>query len=88
MCGGSLFARIIFFAAALSIVIFHTSDVVTLSIVSPIWAVMVILVTWPILAQAGRGYRVRRRVYLKLKILFHTFMLRYGPWSVSTSSNV
>ncbi|KAG2131694.1 hypothetical protein DEU56DRAFT_454897 [Suillus clintonianus] len=39
-----------FFAAALSIVIFRTSDVVTVSIVSPIWTAIVILATWPVLA--------------------------------------
>ncbi|KAG2048579.1 hypothetical protein BDR06DRAFT_757383 [Suillus hirtellus] len=38
-----------FFAAALSIVIF-TSSVVTISIVSPIWAAILILATWPVLA--------------------------------------
>ncbi|KAG2757638.1 hypothetical protein P692DRAFT_20824463 [Suillus brevipes Sb2] len=39
-----------FFAAALSIVIFNTSGVVTVSIVSPIWVVIFILATWPVLA--------------------------------------
>ncbi|KAG1726304.1 hypothetical protein EDB19DRAFT_1914691 [Suillus lakei] len=42
---------IIFFVVALSIVIFHTSDVVTVSIVYPIWAAIVILATWPALAR-------------------------------------
>ncbi|OAX36834.1 hypothetical protein K503DRAFT_743659 [Rhizopogon vinicolor AM-OR11-026] len=40
----------IFFGAALSIVIFHTSDTVTISVISPIWAAIVILATWPVLA--------------------------------------
>ncbi|KAG1740186.1 uncharacterized protein EDB91DRAFT_1133546 [Suillus paluster] len=40
----------ILFAAALSIVIFRTSDIVTISIVSPIWAVIIVLATWPALA--------------------------------------
>ncbi|KAG1733752.1 hypothetical protein EDB19DRAFT_1911469 [Suillus lakei] len=39
-----------FFAAALSIMIFRTSDVVTVSIVSPIWIAIFILATWPVLA--------------------------------------
>ncbi|KAG1894915.1 uncharacterized protein F5891DRAFT_699865 [Suillus fuscotomentosus] len=39
-----------FFAAALSTVIYCTSDVVTISIVSPIWAAIFILSTWPVLA--------------------------------------
>ncbi|KAG2034176.1 hypothetical protein BDR03DRAFT_1013654 [Suillus americanus] len=37
----------VFFAAALSIVIYRTSDVVTISIVSPIWTAIFILSTWP-----------------------------------------
>jgi hypothetical protein len=40
----------VFFAAALSIVIFSTSDVVTISIISPIWIAIFILATWPVLA--------------------------------------
>jgi hypothetical protein len=40
----------VFFAAALSIVIYRTSDVVTISIVSPIWTAILILSTWPVLA--------------------------------------
>ncbi|KAG0698961.1 hypothetical protein DFH29DRAFT_1070902 [Suillus ampliporus] len=39
-----------FFAAALSIVIFRTSDVVTVSIVSPIWVAIFVLAIWPVLA--------------------------------------
>ncbi|KAG1821404.1 hypothetical protein EV424DRAFT_1612093 [Suillus variegatus] len=39
-----------FFAAALSTVIYCTSDVVTISIISPIWAAIFILSTWPVLA--------------------------------------
>ncbi|KAG1839305.1 hypothetical protein DFJ58DRAFT_859591 [Suillus subalutaceus] len=39
-----------FFAAALSIVIYRTSDVVTISIISPIWTAIFILSTWPVLA--------------------------------------
>ncbi|KAG1866060.1 hypothetical protein F4604DRAFT_1956841 [Suillus subluteus] len=40
----------VFFAAALSIVIFNTSGVVTISIISPIWVAIFILATWPVLA--------------------------------------
>ncbi|KAG2127914.1 uncharacterized protein EDB93DRAFT_1109131 [Suillus bovinus] len=36
-----------FFAAALSIVIFNTSGVITISIISPIWVAILILSTWP-----------------------------------------
>ncbi|KAG2746038.1 hypothetical protein P692DRAFT_20836098 [Suillus brevipes Sb2] len=39
-----------FFAAALSIMIYRTSDIVTISIVSPIWTAIFILSTWPVLA--------------------------------------
>ncbi|KAG1775696.1 hypothetical protein EV702DRAFT_1007431 [Suillus placidus] len=39
-----------FFAVALSIVIFNTSGVVTISVVSPIWVAIFILATWPVLA--------------------------------------
>ncbi|KAG1760698.1 hypothetical protein EDD22DRAFT_970954 [Suillus occidentalis] len=39
------------FTASLSIVIFRTSDIVTVSIACPIWAAIVILATWP--APAG-----------------------------------
>ncbi|KAJ8596063.1 hypothetical protein M405DRAFT_837420 [Rhizopogon salebrosus TDB-379] len=76
---------IMFFAGALSIVIFHTSDVVTLSVVSPIWAVIVILVTWPVLAQAGRGYGARCTVFSKLKKSIQTC---YRLQSGNTSSYV
>ncbi|KAG1816368.1 uncharacterized protein BJ212DRAFT_1354502 [Suillus subaureus] len=40
----------VFFAAALSVVIYRTSDVVTISVVSPIWTAIFILSTWPVLA--------------------------------------
>jgi hypothetical protein len=46
----SFFDSVIFFAASLSIVIFRTSDIVTVSIAYPIWAAIVILATWPALA--------------------------------------
>lgn len=40
----------IFFAIALSILIFYTTDIVALAVVIPIWAVVVLLSTWPVLA--------------------------------------
>ncbi|KAG2368660.1 hypothetical protein BDR07DRAFT_1390525, partial [Suillus spraguei] len=40
----------IFFAIGLSILIFYTTDIVALTIVIPIWAVVVVLSTWPVLA--------------------------------------
>ncbi|KAG1894917.1 uncharacterized protein F5891DRAFT_1060440 [Suillus fuscotomentosus] len=43
----------IFFAATLSIVIYCTSDVVIISIVSPIWFAIFIVSTWPLLAANG-----------------------------------
>ncbi|KAG2752447.1 hypothetical protein P692DRAFT_20338853 [Suillus brevipes Sb2] len=46
----SFFDSVIPFAASLSIVIFRTSDIVTVSIACPIWAAIVILATWPALA--------------------------------------
>ncbi|KAG1733740.1 hypothetical protein EDB19DRAFT_1830862 [Suillus lakei] len=39
-----------FFAVALSIVIFNTSGVITISIISPVWVAIFILATWPVLA--------------------------------------
>ena len=39
-----------FFGAALSIEIFNTSNVLTISIASPIWVAVFILATWPVLA--------------------------------------
>ncbi|KAG2368658.1 hypothetical protein BDR07DRAFT_1457187 [Suillus spraguei] len=46
---GSLFNRIAFFAASLSVVIFRTSGVMIL-VIYPIWAATFILTTWPVLA--------------------------------------
>ena len=40
----------IFFGTALSILVFGTSGTVTISIASPIFATVVILATWPVLA--------------------------------------
>ncbi|KAG0708036.1 hypothetical protein DFH29DRAFT_994663 [Suillus ampliporus] len=40
----------IFFAIGLSILIFYTTDIVALSVVTPIWALIVLLTTWPVLA--------------------------------------
>ncbi|OAX32387.1 hypothetical protein K503DRAFT_776715 [Rhizopogon vinicolor AM-OR11-026] len=40
----------IFFGAALSILIFKTSGTVTISIVAPIWVAVFTLATWPVLA--------------------------------------
>ncbi|KAG2134375.1 hypothetical protein BD769DRAFT_1572285 [Suillus cothurnatus] len=40
----------VFFAAALSTLIFRTSGVVAVSITSPVWVAVFILVTWPVLA--------------------------------------
>ncbi|KAG1737408.1 hypothetical protein EDB19DRAFT_956041 [Suillus lakei] len=43
----------IFFAAALSAVIFGTSDTVIVSIAFPVWAAVFVLATWPVLAANG-----------------------------------
>jgi hypothetical protein len=40
----------IFFAIGLSILIFYTTDIVALAIVIPIWVVVLLLATWPVLA--------------------------------------
>ncbi|KAG2139269.1 hypothetical protein DEU56DRAFT_800456 [Suillus clintonianus] len=40
----------IFFAIGLSILIFYTTDIVALTVVVPIWAVVLLLTTWPVLA--------------------------------------
>ncbi|KAG2358330.1 hypothetical protein BDR07DRAFT_1337834 [Suillus spraguei] len=39
-----------FFAAALSVLIFHTTDIVVVSITSPVWFAMFCLATWLVLA--------------------------------------
>jgi hypothetical protein len=61
----------IFFAAALSIVIFRTSDTLTFLITCPIWAIIVILAMWPALASHistlkswMKGCILRLRLYL------------------------
>ncbi|KAG0708389.1 hypothetical protein DFH29DRAFT_479131 [Suillus ampliporus] len=43
----------LFFSVSLLIVIVRTSGAVTISIVSPMWAAMVILAAWPVLAANG-----------------------------------
>jgi hypothetical protein len=50
LLGSSFFDRMVFFAAALSTLIFRTSGVVAVSIISPVWVAVFILVTWPVLA--------------------------------------
>lgn len=40
----------IFFAIGLSILIFYTTDIVALTVVIPIWVVVLLLTTWPVLA--------------------------------------
>jgi hypothetical protein len=40
----------IFFAIGLSILIFYTTDIVALTVVIPIWVVVVLLTTWPVFA--------------------------------------
>jgi len=44
------FFRMTFFGAALSIVVFRTSSTVTITIAALIWAAVVILATWPVMA--------------------------------------
>lgn len=63
----------IFFAAALSIVIFHTSNTLAFSIAYPIWAAIVILATWPALTghistlkSWMKGYFLHLKQYLNL----------------------
>ncbi|KAG2124192.1 hypothetical protein DEU56DRAFT_904044 [Suillus clintonianus] len=40
----------IFFSIGLSILIFYTTDIIALTVVTPIWAVIVLLTMWPVLA--------------------------------------
>lgn len=40
----------IFFAIGLSILIFYTTDIIALAVVIPIWTVVVLVTTWPVLA--------------------------------------
>ncbi|KAG0708037.1 hypothetical protein DFH29DRAFT_563050 [Suillus ampliporus] len=46
----SFLDRMVFFAAGLSVLIFGTSGIITISIASPVWAAIFMLVTWPVLA--------------------------------------
>jgi hypothetical protein len=45
-----VYRRMIFFAIGLSILIFYTTDIVALTVVIPIWVVVLLLTTWPVLA--------------------------------------
>jgi hypothetical protein len=81
--GSSFLDSVILFAASLSIVIFCTFDVVTVSIVYPIWATIVILVTWPALAghiDTLNHWMMRRTIRL-------TWYFRPGLSGVTTSSS-
>ncbi|KAJ8582456.1 hypothetical protein M405DRAFT_564480 [Rhizopogon salebrosus TDB-379] len=40
----------IFFAAGLSVVIFHSTDATALGVVGPVWVMIMILIGWPVLA--------------------------------------
>ncbi|KAJ8584358.1 hypothetical protein M405DRAFT_468041 [Rhizopogon salebrosus TDB-379] len=68
-----------FFGAALSIVIFSTSDTLTISVASPIWAAILILTTWPVLAT--NDIHVSN---LRAKIIAR--VLRHGSPGYSVSS--
>jgi hypothetical protein len=74
-----LFDRMTFFGAALSIVIFSTSDTLTISVASPIWAAILILTTWPVLAT--NDIHVSN---LRAKIIAR--VLRHGSPGYSVSS--
>ncbi|KAG0706725.1 hypothetical protein DFH29DRAFT_824279 [Suillus ampliporus] len=65
---------IIFFAAALSIVIFRTSDVITVSIAYPIWAAIVILATWPALT----GHINTLKYWMKCWIIYLKWYFNFG----------
>jgi hypothetical protein len=71
-----------FFSAALSIVIFNTSGVVTVSIVSPIWVAIFILATWPLLA-SNDVHISRLFPWIKKQIKSHS-----EPSSTTTMSRV
>jgi len=40
----------IFFAAGLSVIIFHSTDVIALGVVGLVWAIIMLLTGWPVLA--------------------------------------
>ncbi|KAG1877523.1 hypothetical protein F4604DRAFT_1758025 [Suillus subluteus] len=82
---------VIFFAASLSIVIFRTSDVITVSIAYPIWVAIVILVTWPALAGhiGTLNNWIMRRTIRPMRWALHLkWHLRPGMSGVTSSSRV
>ncbi|KAG2131682.1 hypothetical protein DEU56DRAFT_454610 [Suillus clintonianus] len=72
----------IFFAAALSIIIFSTSGVITISIISPIWVAIFALATWPVLA-SNDVHISHLRLWIKKQIDSHPIL----SW-VTTRSRV
>ncbi|OAX34995.1 hypothetical protein K503DRAFT_868561 [Rhizopogon vinicolor AM-OR11-026] len=66
---------IIFFAVAFSVVIFDTSDVITLSIVSPIWATIVVIVMWRALGRSN--LYLRAMIAYGFNRLIRTRLLNY-----------
>ena len=57
-----IFDRMLFFGTALSILIFSTSDIVTISITSPILFVVVTLAIWPVLTANIHVSSIRARL--------------------------
>lgn len=72
-----VYRRMIFFAIGLSILIFYTTDIVALTIVIPIWVVVLLLTTWPVLAAnnfhasvvAMQAYRSWRAIMQRMVVV-------------------
>jgi hypothetical protein len=74
--GGSFCDRMVFFAAALSVVIFRTADVVAISIASPVWFTILCLATWLVLA--ANDVHVSHVSQLRPWVVEHLLQLIYN----------
>jgi hypothetical protein len=68
---GSFCDRMVFFAAALSVVIFRTVDAVAILIASPVWFAILCLATWLVLA--ANDIHVSRVSQLRPWVVEHLF---------------
>ncbi|KAG2091844.1 uncharacterized protein F5147DRAFT_619830 [Suillus discolor] len=93
---GLLIWGIVFFAAALSVVIFRTSGIAIISIAYPTWVVIVILAMWCVLAanriHAGsllrRWLRIRYRNTSQFIVYLWNRIIEQMPPTASTPSHV
>lgn len=88
-----MFDRIVFFAAALSVVIFRTSGIIIISIGYPMWVAIVILAMWPVLAANGIhiGFLLRdwtRMWYWNTSLLVVYLWYRLRLWCWVTGQHI